>query len=133
MRREDWPERLLDVVNDSRHRGPVAWGRSDCFAFVQEAVAAVTGVMPYREERGRYDGPVSAARRLAERGFKSTEAALAALFPELPVALAQRGDIGIAAADGSPVIFEGRGAVGRGVDGLVRLSRKQVRRAFAVR
>ncbi|MEK9751752.1 MAG: hypothetical protein VW338_00875 [Rhodospirillaceae bacterium] len=130
----NWPRRLIEAVD--RHRAlPASWGQSDCFRFAMDCVEAVTGTDPYADVRGSYDGPVTAARRLKERGFADLEAALAAAFPEVPAAKAQRGDLGVtAAANGAPacVVFVDAGVIGRGEGELLRFPRSVVTRAFKV-
>lgn len=135
MRLEDWDVRLAAVV-ERHHDLAGAWGISDCFLFAMDCVEAVTGTDPYADERGRYSDAAGAAERLKARGFRSVEAAIAAVFDSVPVAMAQRGDLGVTRLrDGTPacVVFVPGGVIGRGERGLVRLPRSVVKRAFEVR
>lgn len=90
----DWDARLFAVVE--AHEGAAfVWGHADCFTFAMACVEAVTGANPYADEAGRWRSAAGARRRLRARGFGSIEAAIAAVFPEIPPALAQRGDLAI--------------------------------------
>lgn len=95
-RREDWPAALAAAYAEDRR---FAWGRSDCCLFAADLVAAMTGADPAAALRGRYED-VKGARRVLKRHGGSLER-LAEDFaarhgwPELPVTLAQRGDLAL--------------------------------------
>lgn len=131
---EGWEDRLIEVV--SWHASiPFSWGRSDCFTFPMDVVAALTGDDPWASERD-YDSELGAARKLRTRGFKTTIDAFAAKFEEVHPAYAHRGDIGIAdypsAGLGGGVVVLGTDVIGKGLDGTVRLPRDRLVRAFKV-
>ncbi len=101
MRLHDWPHRLAAVVE--RHSTePFAWGTSDCLVLVDDVHQALTGaaVAPDDPWRGAYKTKRGAAGQIRRRGHESLEAVLRAHLPEVPPALAQRGDVGVVDHDG---------------------------------
>lgn len=96
MRVKGWDDAALAVFE--RHRGlPYAAGEADCFVMAQDVIEAITDVRPYPDVRYRSDK--GALLQLARRGFPRLRDAIAALYPERPVALAQRGDIAVLESD----------------------------------
>ncbi len=97
LRAHDWPTRLLNQVEQAR-RTPFAWGVADCCLFACDCVQAMTGVDPAAWFRGRYrtrGGAMRALRAYAGGGLEATAQSIATDLgmPELPPALAQRGDV----------------------------------------
>lgn len=132
MRRDDWPERLMEVVD--RHAAmPFAYGVSDCWTLAADAIEAMTGERPYAGVR--YASKAGAARALAKRGFATVEAALAAILPDVPAAMAGRGDVGVVETPDGPaaVVCTGLYFAGKGEGGLDHVPREFVHRAFGVR
>lgn len=70
-------------------------GKSDCLLTTCDAIEAVIGTDPASEVRGKYKSRAGAYRLIKQRGFDSLGAVLADRFEEIPVAMAQRGDVGI--------------------------------------
>lgn len=130
---QDWPVRMLDAIRDHQ-RQPFAWGTSDCMQMVCDAAGAMTGARPYAATRGAYDSKHGAARCLAEHGFASIVEALAAVYEEVPPALAQRGDIGILQTEGltAALVCEGRYFIGKSPDGALAVPRHKILKAFRV-
>jgi len=94
-----WEKRLNAVV--AAHQAlPGEWGVSDCFIIADDAVEAVTGEQMYPGARG-YKTDAGAAKQLRKHGFESVRQAFAGKFDEIPVAMAQRGDIGVIERDGA--------------------------------
>lgn len=130
MRREDWFERLSDVI--ARHQDVrFSYGKADCVTFPLECVQAMTGgaidVPSYRTEAG-------AAKALFKAGFMSVGDALASRFQEIPPALAGRGDL-VEAINGNQVaggVCVGMEVVCKTEAGNVLLPRSAIRRAFRV-
>lgn len=119
-RLQDWPERLMALVDDHRNH-TFAWGRYDCATFFAEAVERVTGVhvlaahMPYDSER-------SAMEKLAASGYRDMEHFATCLFPATAPAQARRGDIGFASRKerlSCPAVVLGAEAVSRDQSGWV--------------
>jgi hypothetical protein len=115
----------LHAFIGSRHAMPHAWGRStnDCVGYVLGAVEAMTGVVvgPDLTWSSREEAEAVIAQ------FGSLEAAFDAHFERVPVALAQRGDIGGVADDTfgiHPGIIEGLSIVGPGDRGNRRIPRR---------
>ena len=134
IRRHDWPERLIAVIEASAARA-FAPGVHDCGTFAADCIEAVTGQDVAADWRGAYDDQ---AAGLALAGVRSVVA-----LPEkvgltpVPTALARRGDIAIAAVgpviDGVPAlalaVFDGAWLVG---PCGVRVPRDLARRAWSV-
>lgn len=104
-----------------------------------DAVAAVTGIDPYADERGRYSTRIGALRRFRARGFSWLGDAYAAVLEEIPPALAQRGDIGLVRVDDgkgraveAAVVILPPHAHGKSETGSVRVPISAVTRAFRV-
>jgi hypothetical protein len=134
MRFEDWPERLAAVI--ARHDGlPFAYGVSDCAILPFDVIEALTGDLP-EVLRGPYTDAGSARTRMRERGCQNLGELFAKALPEVPIAFANRGDIGTAdypgAIIGGGVVIVGLDLIGKGHDGLVRLPRAALARAFKV-
>lgn len=120
----DWEVRLAAYLEPLRTR-PFAWGDHDCCTFAAGAVAAMTGVDPMPEFRGRYSTAIGSARALRRFGQVTLAATLGAKFRQVPPALCHRGDIvmsdGLLGIGWGTFLF----AVGREGDreGLVRIDR----------
>ena len=133
MRHPDWLKRLNDVV--AKHQAlPAQYGVSDCYLIADDAVEAVTGSFMHGEAARRYTSPAGAAKQLRKRGFKSVRDAFAARFTEIPVLLAQRGDIGVYDNNGeiSGGVFTSVGFMVRGEQGIVFLLPTAALAAFRV-
>jgi hypothetical protein len=93
-RREDWPARLGEAIEEARVAGFV-WGKNDCCLFAANAVRAMCGVDPAAGFRG-YATARGAAARLKEYGGVAALAAIQARrfgWPEVAPATARRGDV----------------------------------------
>lgn len=123
MRRDDWPERLVEYVGQ-HEAASFSWGRHDCCTFAAGAVEAMTGIRWMEEFTGRYETEDQAVSALRNIGAGDLYRTIRNKFgkPMKPAA-AQRGDLMLARMDGAPslLICVGREAVGPGVGGLVRL------------
>ena len=102
MRIEGWETRLNDVIEAALYR-PFRWGENDCCLFAAECVKAVTGADVGSPYRGLYDSAQGAACLLDELGGLEGAVRFAG-FPEIPPAMAQRGDLAIAPNDGREVL-----------------------------
>lgn len=97
MRPLDWPERLAAMVEEARNK-PFAWGSHDCALWACSVIAMLTDIDPAESVRGTYQTTVGAVRALRELGghhLRDVALHLADLydFPEIPPAMAQRGDL----------------------------------------
>lgn len=112
---------------------PFAWGVSDCTMFA-DVVRAMTGFDPIADYRS-YTTEIGAMRMLKKAGVTSMLEYVAAIFPEIPPAMAGRGDLGFAAEIGplvSPAVFDGAVALSKNERGPLFKSRAHIVRAFAV-
>lgn len=90
MRREDWPERLVETV-EAHRTTPFSWGKNDCATFTAACVESITGLDHMAEFHGLYSSEEQAAELLGEGGISAVLLRLG--FNAVPVARAGRGDI----------------------------------------
>lgn len=132
MRVIDW-EKKLKLAIEKHSSLPSTYGVSDCYIIADDAVEAVTGKRMFANARN-YKTAKGAAKKLMARGFLTVEDAFAAKFPRIPVAMAQRGDIGVIYRDGEVTggVFTGIGFMTRDADHVVFLPISHVAHAFRV-
>jgi hypothetical protein len=129
----DWQDRLLAELAADRSRA-FCWGTADCATLFAAAVEAVAGIDPlaaYRPWASERD----AMRVLAGSGFASFQDFTAAMFPQIPVASARRGDLGDPATAGplaAPYIVTGSEAVQRGARGWLTMPLTGLATAYRV-
>lgn len=91
MRYQDWPERLNQIIIDSRDKS-FMWGSHDCCLFAANVILELIGKDFANDLRSTYSTVLEAARILKERnGVRGI--ATSALGNEISPSLAQRGDI----------------------------------------
>ncbi|WNS34752.1 hypothetical protein RQP58_08635 [Enterobacter asburiae] len=93
MKHPDWHNRLIAVIRAAEKR-PFLWGEHDCCLFAADCAEAMTGDNFADGWRGTYDSETGAKKALL-RGGGSLENVLAKYLDEVPVKMAQRGDIAI--------------------------------------
>ena len=93
MKHPDWHNRLIAVIRAAEKR-PFLWGEHDCCLFAADCAEAMTGENFADGWRGTYDSETGAKKALL-RGGGSLEKVLAKYLDEVPVKLAQRGDIAV--------------------------------------
>lgn len=98
MRVNGW-ERLLTAAVEKHMALPSQYGISDCFVFPMDCVEAITGVRHWPDCR-QYRTEQGAGKSLRRKGFANVEEAFSSKFEEIPVLIAQRGDIGVIEIDG---------------------------------
>lgn len=136
LRRQDWPERLAELVEARRH-APFVWGVHDCAMFAADAVEAMVCEDPLAAWRGAYSTEAEGdALTEAAGGFEAfmVEAFRAFGAPCCPPVLAQRGDPGLVRY-GNAVslgISLGHCVVVPGLTGLSFLAPRMMFRAWAV-
>lgn len=126
MKHQDWHNRLVTVMKAATQR-PFLWGEHDCCLFAAECVEAMCGEDFAKEWRGTYRDEIGAKKAIL-RGGGSLEKVLSRYLNEVPVSMAQRGDIALVENAGSRcagVIYSGAVWV-PGVDGLVCLKVKPI-------
>ncbi|MAN99845.1 hypothetical protein [uncultured Roseovarius sp.] len=117
----------LDAVRAMRFRP----GSHDCGMYVAGWVKVATGVDHGERWRGRYRSMAGLARVMAEDGFASHVDYIASLFPEIPPAVAQLGDLAVCEGNAMGIFASDRVFVLR-PDGLGHLSRLKAARAFQI-
>ncbi|ORC19861.1 hypothetical protein B1H42_16565 [Enterobacter cloacae subsp. cloacae] len=93
MKHPDWHNRLIAVIRAAEKRS-FLWGEHDCCLFAADCAEAMTGENFADGWRGTYDSETGAKKALL-RGGGSLEKVLAKYLDEVPVKMAQRGDIAI--------------------------------------
>ncbi|WP_251854232.1 DUF6950 family protein [Enterobacter asburiae] len=93
MKHPDWHNRLIAVIRAAEKR-PFLWGEHDCCLFAADCAEAMTGDNFADGWRGTYDSETGAKKALL-RGGGSLEKVLAKYLAEVPVKMAQRGDIAV--------------------------------------
>lgn len=129
MRHLDWEKRLV-ATTEAHLNTPLVWGKSDCILTAADAVEAVLGDDPAKDIRDTYKSRAGAYRLIKGRGFTSVADVLASQFEEVPVALAQRGDLGV--YENTAGYFCEYGFAVKGEDGLRFLPRTMAEKAFKV-
>lgn len=122
---------MIEAIGAAEAR-PFSWADGGCAGMVLDCVKAVRGSAPV--EAPCLNGAGGVARWLKGRGHASIAEAFAAHFEEIPVAMAGRGDIGIAERDGrqTAVVCAGVHWAGKSETGVLRVSRGEIIRAFKV-
>lgn len=108
MKHPDWHNRLIAVIRAAEKR-PFLWGEHDCCLFAADCAEAMTGDNFANGWRGTYDSETGAKKALL-RGGGSLENVLAKYLDEVPVKMAQRGDIAVVENSGTRcagVIYSG--------------------------
>lgn len=93
MKHPDWHNRLIAVIRAAEKR-PFLWGEHDCCLFAADCAEAMTGDNFADGWRGTY-GSETGAKKALLRGGGSLEKVLAKYLDEVPVKMAQRGDIAV--------------------------------------
>lgn len=129
----DWRQRLLLHVEAAR-RKPFAYGRHDCATFAAGAVAAMTGVDPAAELRGRYSTLTGGLKAVRRAGYLDAVDMVRAQFEEVSPAMAQVGDIAVVETEEGPAlgIVQGPAIFVLRPEGLGVLSLLDAKRAFRV-
>jgi hypothetical protein len=134
----DWEARLRAAIVAAETRR-FRWGEFDCCLWACDVVALLRGVDLAASFRGRYDNARGAARALrtfSGGGLDATATKIAEAhgFREIPVSLAQRGDVAlIKTPQGDALaIVLGLCAAAPGPRGLSRIRTIDAARAWAV-
>lgn len=139
-RYENWPE-LLHNFLDWAQSEPFGWGVRDCATFTCDAVLVMTGVDLAAGFRGKYTTELGAAkvmREFADAGLEAVADKITQEYglPEIPVAMAARGDIALVDGEKEPalgiVALDGVFAVTVTPQGLQRWPALSCRRAWRV-
>ncbi|MGT2566011.1 DUF6950 family protein [Enterobacter kobei] len=99
MKHPDWHNRLIAVIRAAEKRS-FLWGEHDCCLFAADCAEAMTGDNFANGWRGTYDSETGAKKALL-RGGGTLEKVLAKYLDEVPVKMAQRGDIAVVENSGT--------------------------------
>ena len=127
----DWRQRLGEYVAGIA-KTPFAPGSADCALFAADAILAMTGTDPAAGFRGRYKTLKGGFKRLQKAGYADLAALVAAHLAEIPVAMAQVGDIAILSADGEAAlgVVQGDRIYVRSLGGLATVPLLSAERMF---
>ncbi len=131
-------EHVYAEMLEQQAKTPFAWGSADCLTRVADLCKAMTGVSPMPMSLRRYRTAAGAQRALQKLGFDDVAAALAAVFPEVPRAMARRGDCGVAEVRvaGEMIlatfIVMGPNAIGTNARGPVVIPTLSLKRTFRI-
>ena len=106
MRRSNWPAKLALFIEEKRAQ-PFDWQANNCAFFASDWLAMSTGVDPAAGFRDAVDSPLSASRALKAAGGLEILVAQACArwgWHEVPLLLAQRGDLVTAEGEGGPAV-----------------------------
>ena len=97
LRYQDWTSRLDAVLRETANR-ELEYGQLDCCMFCANVVLALTGFDPAHDLRGQYDNENAAYALMKDRFGGYIEKTVSTLakrsgFEEIPVLMAQRGDV----------------------------------------
>lgn len=97
-RRKDWSIRFIEFLKDSMDCADglnLDWEYTTCTSFSGEMIEAITGKNPYEDFMGTnsFTTILGAVKTVKAAGFKSLDDIIAALFKEVPVGMAQQGDL----------------------------------------
>ncbi|MCU1324987.1 MAG: hypothetical protein JWN34_357 [Bryobacterales bacterium] len=92
MRIEGWEGRLAAHISGARGI-EFAWGQHDCVMWCARWIEICRGDNFYRDRLGQYHDEASALAFMHANGFTDYAAIASAHLTEVPVPLAQRGDI----------------------------------------
>lgn len=130
----DWRARLVDYVDRVRAE-PFAFGANDCGQFAGGWLEALTGENPAAELRGAYTSQAAGIALLRARmGYTGPVDWARALFPIIPAAMAQVGDLAVLRTPDGPALggVQGERIFAVGADGLRTVDLLSARSAFRV-
>ena len=130
---EDWPQRLTRCAIEAQSR-PFVWGAHDCATFAADCVLEMTGVDLIEGMRGRYDGPISAAKLIKNEGFDDLGDIVSGILEEIDVDRCARGDVVLCEGEEGDflAIVVGLTAVGPTEAGLRHVPLPAAKRGFRV-
>ena len=131
-RLRNWPSRFASLVDSARLQ-PFEWGVHDCCLWAASGVLALTGGDPAFAWRGSYSTARDALAHLASIG--GLEGAGAMTGVPIDASLATIGDVGLVTwqcGTQSLALFSGHDWMCAGGDGLIRLPRDVVSKAWGV-
>lgn len=134
VRLADWRPRLFEYVERVR-RLPLEFGANDCGQFAGGWIEALTGENPAAELRGLYASQATGIALVRARmGYTGPVDWARALFPIVPIAMAQVGDLAVLKTPQGPALggVQGERIYAVGVTGLTTVDLLTARSAFRV-
>jgi hypothetical protein len=95
-RKENWPSFLFEEIEKAR-KAPFSWAEHNCALWSADVVLAMTGVDYAAEFRAKVKTEKSALRFLKK---KSLKAIVSDRLQEIPLKMAQRGDVVLMTSNG---------------------------------
>jgi hypothetical protein len=96
MRRKDWSSRWVRFITDSRALGAdlsLDWESMNCLKWACMGIEEMTAFNPY-EHFAPEDGSLKdVVKTIRNRGYKTMDQIIESRYPEVPIGLAQLGDL----------------------------------------
>lgn len=98
MRRPDWSIRWTEFIKDSLDIATdlqIDWDSRGitCASWAGDGIEVLTGENPFDPYIGSFDGIIGACKAIKKAGFNTLDDLVASMFPEVPVSMAQMGDL----------------------------------------
>ena len=101
-RLKDWPSRFVHFIKDSQDLSDsllLDWENMNCLQWACMSVEAITGHNPYEQFDPKDGSLKQVVKTIQERGYTSLDAIVEEHFYEVPLAMAQQGDLVLVVAD----------------------------------
>ncbi len=101
-RRKDWMSRWVHFIVDSQALGSdlsLDWETMNCLKWACMGVEAITGYNPYEAFDPADNSLREVLRTIKDRGYDNLDQIIESHYPEIPISLAQQGDLVLVAAD----------------------------------
>lgn len=95
-RRKDWAPRFVEFIRDSQGIGTdlkLNWTDMNCLMWCCMGIEAMTGENPYENFNPDAHSIKEVVRVITSRGYDSLDQILEAHWEEVPIAMAQQGDL----------------------------------------
>ena len=130
-RLNDWEARLAQHIEDWRYK-KFEWGKADCALFCLHAEIAMYGKSRFDYFLDKYNSEIGSAKALLKFGCGTLVGTIDEKLEEIPILMAQRGDMGcVATPNGDAlVIILGDKTAGMAEDGLTFLPMDSTKKAW---
>lgn len=100
LRAPNWPLLWVQYVRGSRNEGvTLDWDLNNCISWCCDWVAKSTGFNPYIPYAPKGPGVVAALSAIEDSPYETLDQILRSIFQEIPVVMAQQGDIVLVKAE----------------------------------
>lgn len=95
-RRADWLLRWAEFIKDSldlKKDLALDWSYTTCTSWSGDGIEAITGSNPFDPWRDQFSTMLGAAKVIRQSGFNTLDDLIAYMFQEIPLGMAQSGDL----------------------------------------